>query len=83
MHSFVFDGDENADFITGLGFRFSVPLSAQLHDRHIRFAGEGAGVLGEAVRGITGLRRDPGAAARARADRRHVDARIRRRGTSA
>ena len=64
VHSFVFDGDENADFITGLGFSFSVPLSAQLHDRHIRFAGDGAGVLGEAVRGITGLRRDPGAAAR-------------------
>ncbi|AKV86538.1 Tat pathway signal sequence domain protein [Microbacterium sp. CGR1] len=64
VHSFVFDGDEKTDFINGMGLRFSVPLTAQLHDRHIRFAGDGAGVLGEAVRGITGLRRDPGAAAR-------------------
>lgn len=64
VHSFVYDGDESTDFINGMGLRFSVPLAAQLHDRHVRFAGEGAGVLGEAVRGITGLRRDPGAAAR-------------------
>jgi len=65
VHSFVFDGDEKTDFISGLGIQFSVPLAAQLHDRHVRFAGAGQGVLGEAVRGITGLRRDPGAAARA------------------
>ncbi|WP_460796848.1 exo-rhamnogalacturonan lyase family protein [Microbacterium sp. GXF0217] len=64
VHSFVFDGDADKDFITGLGFRFSVPLAAQPHDRHIRFAGDGSGVLAEAVRGITGLRRDPGAEAR-------------------
>ena len=64
VHSFIYDGDESTDFINGMGLRFSVPLAAQLHDRHVRFAGEGAGVLGEAVRGITGLRRDPGAAAR-------------------
>ncbi|WP_127795072.1 Tat pathway signal sequence domain protein [Agromyces sp. LHK192] len=64
VHSFVFDGDEKTDFINGLGVQFDVPLPAQPHDRHVRFAGAGAGVLGEAVRGITGLRRDPGAAAR-------------------
>ena len=64
VHTFVFDGDENKDFINGLGIRFTVPLAAQLHDRHVRFAGAGQGVLGEAVRGITGQRRDPGAAAR-------------------
>lgn len=29
-----------------------------VHDRHVRFAGEGDGVLAEAVRGITGLRHD-------------------------
>ncbi|MEN3609016.1 hypothetical protein AAH979_05640 [Plantactinospora sp. ZYX-F-223] len=71
VHSFVFDGDERKDFISGLGVRFQVPMTDQPHDRHVRFAGEGmerteglAGVLGEAVRGITGLRRDPGAAVR-------------------
>ncbi|TDB82760.1 Tat pathway signal sequence domain protein [Micromonospora sp. KC721] len=64
MHTFVFDGDEKKDFIGGLGVRFQVPMTDQLHDRHIRFAGDDDGVLGEAVRGLTGLRRDPGAAVR-------------------
>jgi hypothetical protein len=65
VHSFVFDGDADTDFIAGLGLRFRVPMSGDLHDRHIRFAGTGDGILGEAVRGMTGLRRDPGAAVRA------------------
>jgi hypothetical protein len=65
VHSFVFDGDEKKDFIAGLGLRFRVPMRGEPHDRHIRFAGTGDGILGEAVRGITGLRRDPGAAVRA------------------
>jgi len=59
MHSFVFDGDEQKDFLRGLGVRFDVPLSDLLHDRHVRFVGEGAGLWAEAVRGLTGLRRDP------------------------
>ncbi|MEU6408301.1 Tat pathway signal sequence domain protein [Microbispora sp. NPDC046933] len=63
-HSFVFDGNEKKDFIRGLGIRFEVPMRDALHDRHIRFAGQGDGVLSEAVRGVTGLRRDPGAAVR-------------------
>ena len=64
MHSFVFDGDEQQDFIRGLGVRFSVPLSDPLHDRHVRFVGPDRGLWAEAVRGLTGLRRDPGAAVR-------------------
>ena len=65
LHTFVFDGDESRDFIRGIGLRFATPLTDPLHDRHIRFAGENNGVFGEAVRGLTGLRRDPGAGARA------------------
>jgi hypothetical protein len=65
MHTFVFDGDEQKDFIRGLGVRFSVPMQEELHDRHIRFAGEGTGLWAEATRPMTGLRRDPGAEARA------------------
>ncbi|MBB6093659.1 hypothetical protein HNQ60_002540 [Povalibacter uvarum] len=65
IHTFIFDGDEAKDFISGVGLRFAVPMSDVLHDRHVRFAGEGDGVFGEAVRGLTGLRRDPGAAVRA------------------
>ncbi|MBI5381495.1 MAG: Tat pathway signal sequence domain protein [Opitutae bacterium] len=64
MHSFVFDGDEAKDFICGLGVRFAVPMRDLPHDRHVRFVGEGAGLWAEAVRGLTGLRRDPGAAAK-------------------
>jgi len=64
MHSFVYDGDEQRDFIHGLGLRFDVTLSEAPHDRHVRFSGLDDGLFGEAVRGITGLRRDPGEAVR-------------------
>ncbi|MDT0316856.1 exo-rhamnogalacturonan lyase family protein [Streptomyces millisiae] len=64
VHTFVYDGDAERDFVGGLGVRFDVPMRGEPHDRHVRFAGQGEGVLSEAVRGITGLRRDPGAAVR-------------------
>ncbi|HEY8993492.1 MAG TPA: Tat pathway signal sequence domain protein [Lacunisphaera sp.] len=60
MHTIVYDGDAQKDFIAGLGVTFNVPLRGELHDRHVRFSGQDGGVFGEAVRGITGLRRDPG-----------------------
>lgn len=60
VHTFVFDGDEYKDFLRGLGVRFDVPMRDEMHDRHVRFAGEGKGLWAEAVRGLTGLRRDPG-----------------------
>ena len=62
MHSFVFDGDESADFIQGLGLSFTVPMRDAPHDRHVRFAGEDGGLWAEGVRNLTGLRRDPGPA---------------------
>ena len=64
LHTIVFDGDENQDFIRGIGLRFTAPASAELYDRHVRFMADDGGVFGEAVRGLTGLRRDAGAAAR-------------------
>ncbi|GIE95368.1 exo-rhamnogalacturonan lyase family protein [Paractinoplanes rishiriensis] len=64
VHTFFYDGNEQKSFISGLGVQFTVPMRGEPHDRHVRFAGEGNGVLAEAVRGITGLRRDPGAAVR-------------------
>ncbi|CEJ56042.1 hypothetical protein PMG11_02267 [Penicillium brasilianum] len=61
MHSIVFDGEADKDFITGLGIRFDVPLEGEeYYDRHVRFAGVDGGIFNEAVQGITGLRRDPG-----------------------
>nr|WP_156608932.1 Tat pathway signal sequence domain protein [Auraticoccus cholistanensis] len=69
VHSLVWDGDADRDFLAGLGLRASVPMRDALHDRHVRLAGtaggpgrdeEAVGFLTEAVRGLTGLRRDPG-----------------------
>ena len=57
MHSFVFDGDAAADFISGLGVTFEAPLRDELHNRHVRFAGAGAGLWSEAVRNLPGWAR--------------------------
>ncbi|MHB9754934.1 exo-rhamnogalacturonan lyase family protein [Streptomyces sp. BYX5S] len=67
VHTITFDGTQepgkaSGDFIRGLGVRFTVPMRDKAYDRHIRIGGEGTGMLREAVQGITGLRRDPGAA---------------------
>lgn len=70
VHVFHYDGQPERDFIRGLGLRFDVPLRDAPHDRHVRLAGDdtaehGHGLWAEAVRNLTGLRRDPGAAVRA------------------
>ena len=65
VHTMVYDADEHTDFISGLGLRFGVAMHDELHNRHIRFCGADEGVFGEAVRGLTGLRRDPGKEVRA------------------
>lgn len=61
VHSFIFDVDPETHFLSSLGIRFNVPLRAPAYDRHVRLAGPQGGLLREAVQGITGLRRDPGA----------------------
>jgi hypothetical protein len=60
MHTFIFDGDEYEDFVRGLGVRFDVPMRDELYDRHVRFASADGGLWAEAVRPVTGQRRDPG-----------------------
>ena len=79
VHTLVWDGDAECDFLAGLGVRADVPLGSEPHNRHVRLAGPTAGALAgvgnpsgasgdphrpgfltEAVRGVTGLRRDPG-----------------------
>ena len=54
VHSFVFDGDADQDFICGLGLELEVPLRDELHNRHVRFAGAGEGLWSEAVRNLPG-----------------------------
>ncbi|ATG56422.1 Tat pathway signal sequence domain protein [Brachybacterium ginsengisoli] len=65
VHSLVWDADPETLFLTSLGLRLEVPLRSAPHDRHVRLAGSAGGFLTEAVRGLTGLRRDPGEEARA------------------
>ncbi|WP_229665570.1 exo-rhamnogalacturonan lyase family protein [Croceicoccus mobilis] len=65
VHSQIFDGDPAKRFIRGLGLSGHVPMRDELHDRHVRFGGEDGGLWGEAVRPLTGLRRDPGETFRA------------------
>ncbi len=64
VHTFIYDLDEKKDFVRGIGVRFDVPMNDPLYDRHIRLTGESEGLFAEAIQGITGLRRDPGLAAR-------------------
>ncbi|EFQ30166.1 hypothetical protein CGRA01v4_00452 [Colletotrichum graminicola] len=65
VHTVVYDGKADEDFISGLGIRFEVPLEGEeQYNRHVRISGIDGGLLSEAVQGITGLRRDPGAAVR-------------------
>ncbi|KAI6637839.1 hypothetical protein MCOR08_002913 [Pyricularia oryzae] len=66
VHSIVYDGDASTDFIRGVGVRFDVPLAGEeLYDRHVRLSGVEGGLMAEGVKGLTGLRRDPGAAVKA------------------
>ena len=56
VHSFIYDGDQFTDFIKGLGIEFTLPLREEIHNRHVRFAGENGGLWGEAVKPLAGRR---------------------------
>ncbi len=64
VHSFVHDVDPAALFVSGIGMTTAVPMAAALHDRHVRVALGDDAMFVEAVRPLTGLRRDPGEATR-------------------
>ena len=49
VHSFVFDGDQFTDFISGLGLQFDVPFREELQNRHVRFATDQDGLFSEPV----------------------------------
>ncbi len=55
VHSFVYDGDAEKNFIRGLGLSFDVPLSEELQNRHVRFAGD-EGMWAEPVKPLVGRR---------------------------
>ena len=54
VHSIVFDGDDNRDFIRGLGIVFDVPMREQVQNRHVRFSGEGGGLWAEPIQPMIG-----------------------------
>ncbi len=56
VHSFVFDGDAQNDFIRGLGVAFTIPFREEKQNRHIRFAADNDGVWGEPVLMAPGYR---------------------------
>jgi hypothetical protein len=47
VHTIVFDGDQEKDFVRGLGVQFAVPLREQPQNRTVRFAGENGGLWSE------------------------------------
>jgi hypothetical protein len=57
VHSVVFDGDPEKDFLAGLGIAVAVPMREQVHNRHVRFSGEGEGLWSEPLQPATGARR--------------------------
>jgi hypothetical protein len=47
VHTIVFDGDQEKDFVRGLGVQFAVPLREQVQNRFVRFAGADGGLWSE------------------------------------
>lgn len=54
-HTFMYDGDENTDYLKGLGITFDVPMEGALYNRHVRFLGE-KGTFHEALVHLTSWR---------------------------
>ncbi|MCM1252076.1 MAG: hypothetical protein NC321_04585 [Clostridium sp.] len=40
MHTFLYDGDENRDFLKGIGIRFEKPMEGAFYNRHIKVMGD-------------------------------------------
>jgi hypothetical protein len=49
VHTIVFDGDQQKDFIRGLGVTFGVPLREQVQNRQVRFSGEDGHLWSEPI----------------------------------
>ena len=47
VHTIVFDGDQEKDFVRGLGVQFAVPMRELPANRHVAFSGENDGVWAE------------------------------------
>ncbi len=47
VHTIVFDGDQEKDFVRGLGVKFDVPMRDEPRNRTVRFSGPDGGVWSE------------------------------------
>ncbi len=56
VHTFVYDGDQNKDFIRSLGVRMDVPMREALYNRHVAFSCADGGVWSEPVQPLVGRR---------------------------
>ncbi len=56
VHTFIYNGDQNKDFIRSLGVRFEVPMREQDYNRHVAFATQDGGVWAESVQPLSGRR---------------------------
>ena len=54
VHTIIYDGDQQKDFIRGLGLVFDVPLDEQLYNRHIRFSGDNGRLWDEPCQSLNG-----------------------------
>jgi hypothetical protein len=54
VHTIFFDGDQEKDFIHGLGVTFAVPMREEVQNRHVRFSGEGDGLWSEPIQPLIG-----------------------------
>ncbi|MDO4295942.1 MAG: hypothetical protein Q4D90_07270 [bacterium] len=39
-HTFLYDGNEDEDFLKGLGIRFQAPMAGKVYNRHVKFMGD-------------------------------------------
>jgi hypothetical protein len=60
VHTIIFDGDQEKDFIRSLGLNFQVPMREQVHNRHVHFSTADDGVWAEPIQPLTGRRALPG-----------------------
>jgi len=54
VHTIIFDGDQDRDFIRGLGVAFDVPMREQWQNRHVRFSGQDGGLWSEPIQPMVG-----------------------------
>ena len=54
VHTIFFDGDQEKDFVRGLGVTFVVLMREEIQNRHVRFSGEGEGLWSEPIQPLIG-----------------------------